>query len=264
MQTTHFSSKSPVKFSIAAHSGQPDDMPWMKLALQQAERAAQAGEVPIGAVVVLNDEEIAAAHNAPISKNDACAHAEIQAIQHACQSIGNYRLGAQATLYVTLQPCLMCLGAIFHARIGRVVVGCAQSRYNGDLSETLASFEKSEAWHPCRFETGCMADESENLLSRFFKAHRKQREQVISDLASLLHLPNVNKDSIEELRLLGFLKPEDFLTRGLEQVARDLALRSSELVATQANTQARQQAAILASLCDYFNGEPVRSWKHYL
>lgn len=95
----------------------------MKLALQQAGLAAEKGEVPIGAVVVMNGEQIAAAHNAPISKNDACAHAEIQAIQQACLAVGNYRLGAHATLYVTLQPCLMCLGAIFHARIRRVVVG---------------------------------------------------------------------------------------------------------------------------------------------
>lgn len=236
----------------------------MKLALQQAELAANAGEVPIGAVVVINGEQIAAAHNAPISSNDPCAHAEIQAIQQACKAVGNYRLGAQASLYVTLQPCLMCLGAILHARMGRVVVGCAQSRYNGDLSEALAVFEKSEAWHPCRFETACMANESEKLLSSFFKAHRKQREQVVSELDSLMHLPNVNKDSIEELALLGFRKPEDFLAIGLEQVANALAIRSSELRAMQAIKQTQQQAAILASLCDYFNGEPVRSWKQYL
>lgn len=236
----------------------------MKLALQQAGLAAETGEVPIGAVVVMNGEQIAAAHNAPISNNDACAHAEIQAIRQACQAAGNYRLGAQATLYVTLQPCLMCLGAIFHARIGRVVVGCVQSRYNGDLGEALALFEKSEAWHPCRFETGCMAAESESLLGNFFKAHRKQREQVVSELDSLMHLPNVNKESLEELARLGFQKPDDFLRIGLEQVANLLASRSKELRAMQTSRQTQQQAAILASLCDYFNGEPVRSWKQYL
>jgi tRNA(Arg) A34 adenosine deaminase TadA len=264
MQATNSSNPLSVKFSLATHAGQAEDLQWMKLALQQAELAAQSGEVPIGAVLVLNGEKIAAAHNAPISRNDACAHAEIQTIQQACQAIGNYRLGAQATLYVTLQPCLMCLGAILHARIGRVVVGCAQSRYNGDLGEALAVFEKSKAWHPCRFETACMADESEKLLSGFFKAHRKQREQVVSELASLMHLPNVNKTSIEELARLGYTTPEHFLRRGLDQVACDLALRSSELKGIKANDQAQQQAAILASLCDYFNGEPVRSWKQYL
>jgi tRNA(adenine34) deaminase len=264
MQATHSSNAQPVKFSLHAHTGQADDMHWMRLALQQAELASQAGEVPIGAIVVINGEQIAAAHNAPISKNDACAHAEIQAIQQACQAVGNYRLGALATLYVSLQPCLMCLGAIFHARIGRVVVGCAQSRYNGDLGEALALFEKSEAWHPCRFELGCMAAESESLLSNFFKAHRKQREQVIRELESLMHLPNVNKDSIEELARLGFHRPQDLLKSGLEQVANALGSRSKELRAMQTSRQTQQQAAILASLCDYFNGEPVRSWKQYL
>ena len=117
----------------------------MKLALQQAELAAQSGEVPIGAVLVLNGEKIAAAHNAPISRNDACAHAEIQAIQQACQAIGNYRLGAQATLYVTLQPCLMCLGAILHARIGRVVVGCDALANPGRSSfDTYITLERTD------------------------------------------------------------------------------------------------------------------------
>lgn len=264
MQATHSSNTLPVKFFLAAHDGQADDITWMKLALQQAALADQAGEVPIGAVIVLDGKQIAAAHNAPISKNDPCAHAEIQAIQQACQAAGSYRLGAQSTLYVTLQPCLMCLGALLHARIGRVVVACAQSRYNGDLGEALAMFEKSEAWHPCRFETGCMAAESESMLSNFFKARRKQREQVVRELASLMHLPNVNKGSIEELAQLGFQKPEDFLSRGLEQVASALASRSSELKTLQPDKNTRQQAAILDSLCDYFNGETVRSWKQYL
>jgi tRNA(Arg) A34 adenosine deaminase TadA len=253
-------SKLPGKFSIQAHQGQADDMPWMELALQQARLAAQAGEVPIGAAIVIDGKAIAQAHNAPVSLNDACAHAEIQAIRRACQTAGNYRLGAQATLYVTLQPCLMCIGAILHARIGRVVVGCAQSRYNGDLKQSLLLFEQAQAWHPCVFETGCMAQESEELLGSFFKARRKQREQAIADLVSLLHLPNANKQTIEELAQLGFTVPQDLLRTGLERVCETLAERSSALKAGQHT----QQAAILASLCDYFNGEPVRSWKQYL
>jgi tRNA(Arg) A34 adenosine deaminase TadA len=253
-------SKLPGKFSIQAHQGQADDMPWMELALQQARLAALGGEVPIGAAIVMDGKAIAQAHNAPVSLNDACAHAEIQAIRQACQTAGNYRLGAQATLYVTLQPCLMCIGAILHARIGRVVVGCAQSRYNGDLKQSLSVFEQAQAWHPCVFETGCMAQESEELLGSFFKARRKQREQTIADLGSLLHLPNANKQTIEELAQLGFTVPQDLLQTGLEQVCEALAERSSVLKAGQHT----QQAAILASLCDYFSGEPVRSWKQYL
>lgn len=250
----------PKKFPLNPHGGQVADVPWMQLALEQARAAAAEGEVPIGAVLVINGEAIAATHNSPISKNDACAHAEIQAIQQACKSISNYRLGVHATLYVTLQPCLMCLGAILHARIGRVVIGCAQSRYNGNLSDTLAVFEKSEAWHPCQFETGCLGDECESILGSFFKTRRKQREQAVAELASLLNLPNANKETLLELAQLGYHCPQDILNRGLEQVATDLAQRSNALK----SGQALQQAAILASLCDYFNGEPVRSWKQYL
>lgn len=248
------------KFPISAHVAQAGDLSWMQLALEQAENAAAAGEVPIGAVIVANGQLLASAHNAPISNHDACAHAEIQAIQKACQTTGNYRLGSNATLYVTLQPCLMCLGAILHARIGRVVVGCAQSRYNDNLENALQLFEQSQAWHPCRFETACMAAECEAVLTQFFKAHRKQREQAVRELAGLMNLPNVNKNTMEILAQLGFRQPEDILQRGLDQVAGELKAHSSKLLAAQEH----QQAAILASLCDYFSGEPVRSWKQYL
>ncbi|MCR2746951.1 nucleoside deaminase [Limnobacter parvus] len=248
------------KFPVQANPGSAEDHQWMQLALAQANLAAFAGEVPIGAVVVQGGKVIASAHNAPISKNDACAHAEIQVIQQACQAVGNYRLGAQATMYVTLQPCLMCLGAILHARIGRVVVGCSQSRYNSDLRNALKAFEESQAWHPCSFETGCMDTECETVLTSFFQNRRRQREQSIRELAGLMHLPNVNKETIVELAHLGYSTPEDFLQLGLEKVADDLALRARTLK----DTQATQQAAILASLCDYFKGEPVRSWKQYL
>lgn len=264
MQNSLPSNNLSTKFVVTAHAGQEEDNNWMKVALQQAEQAAQAGEVPIGAIIAVNGKAIAAAHNAPISKNDACAHAEIQAIQQACHALGNYRLGAQATLYVTLQPCLMCLGAILHARIGRVVIGCEQSRYNGNLREALAVFERSEAWHPCKFETGCLASQCESGLSTFFKAQRKQREQTVQELASLMHLPNVNKETLLELQRMGFDKPQDFLNHGLERVAAELTKRSAELKSEQASEKSRQQAAILASLCDYFKGEAVRSWKHYL
>ena len=254
------SSNTNTKFPVTAHVAQAEDFRWMKLALDQAENAAEAGEVPIGAVIVSNGQLMASAHNAPISRNDACAHAEIQAIQQACQASGNYRLGPQATLYVTLQPCLMCLGAILHARIGRVVVGCSRSRYNDNLENALQLFEQSQAWHPCQFETDCMAAECETVLTQFFKAHRKQREEAVRDLASLMNLPNVNKNTVEILGQLGYRQAEDILQRGLEQVVGELKVHSAKLLVAQE----RQQAAILASLCDYFNGEPVRSWKQYL
>ena len=254
------SSNTNTKFPVTAHVAQAEDFRWMKLALDQAENAAESGEVPIGAVIVANGQLMASAHNAPISRNDACAHAEIQAIQQACQASGNYRLGPQATLYVTLQPCLMCLGAILHARIGRVVVGCSQSRYNDNLENALQLFEQSQAWHPCQFETDCMAAECESVLTQFFKSHRKQREQAVRELAGLINLPNVNKNTVEILAQLGYRQADDIVRRGLDQVASELKLHSIKLLASQE----LQQGAILASLCDYFNGEPVRSWKQYL
>ena len=232
----------------------------MQQALAEAKHALSLDEVPVGAVIVCKNQIIARGHNLTETLTDVTAHAEIQAIRQACNAAGSYRLGTQATLYVTLQPCLMCIGAILHARIGRVVVGCAQSRYNGDLKQSLQLFEQAQAWHPCVFETGCMAQQSEELLAGFFKARRKQREQTIADLANLLHLPNANKQTIEELAQLGFNTPQDFLQVGLEQTSQLLAQRSNALKASQHT----QQAAILASLCDYFNGEPVRSWKQYL
>jgi len=245
----------------------------MRTAIAQARQAANVGEVPIGAALVLEGELLAQAHNAPVSTNNACAHAEIRVIEAACKAVGNYRLGSLATLYVTLQPCLMCLGAIMHARIGRVVIGCAQSRFNGDLSKTLEIFEHGDAWHPCRFETGCMAEPCEQILSEFFKTRRTQRLQAIEALANLMHLPNVNKGTLQELEALGIRAPADLLTHGLEPLIHLLEQRSAELKRQQSaakepvhhSTQhAAQQAAILASLCDYFRGEPVRSWKLYL
>jgi tRNA(adenine34) deaminase len=253
-------SKSTHKFTVIPFTAQADDLHWMALALDQAEKAAQAGEVPIGAVVVADNQVLASAHNAPISRQDACAHAEIQAIRLACQAAGNYRLGSSATLYVTLQPCLMCLGAIMHARIGRVVVGCSQSRYNDNLENSLQLFEQSQAWHPCLFETGCMAAECESVLHRFFKTRRKQRELSVRELADLLNLPNANKSTLAVLAQLGYRQPDDLLQRGLEHVISELTAHRAQLLASHEY----QQAAILASLCDYFNGEPVRSWKQYL
>jgi len=210
MQTRKLSDK----FSILAHHGQPEDMPWMELALQQARLAAQAGEVPIGAVVVIDGKAIAHAHNAPVTLNDACAHAEIQAIRHACQAVGNYRLGAQATLYVTLQPCLMCVGAILHARIGRVVVGCSHSRYNGDLKQSLSVFEQAQAWHPCVFETACMAQESEELLGNFLKCAANKEKKPLLIWPALCTCPMPTNKQLTNLRNLAFTLRKIFCKPG--------------------------------------------------
>ena len=104
-----------------------EDTRWMQAALQQAQRAADMGEVPVGAVVVRNGEIIGTGYNQPVATHDPSAHAEVQALRDAARRLGNYRLD-NCTLYVTLEPCAMCAGAILHARLARVVWGAAEPR----------------------------------------------------------------------------------------------------------------------------------------
>ncbi|WP_286749585.1 tRNA adenosine(34) deaminase TadA, partial [Marinobacter sp. UBA2688] len=114
-------------------AGTDDDYSWMKRALQLARQAGAAGEVPVGAVVVLDGREIGAGYNAPISGCDPTAHAEIRALRDAARRAGNYRLPG-ATLYVTLEPCTMCVGAIVHSRISRLVYGAAEPKAGAVVS----------------------------------------------------------------------------------------------------------------------------------
>ena len=111
----------------AATAPSPDDAHWMGLALAQARLAAEAGEVPVGAVVVKDGQCIASGRNAPIAGHDPTAHAEVQALREAARVLGNYRLDG-CTLYVTLEPCAMCSGAMLHARLARVVYGAPDPR----------------------------------------------------------------------------------------------------------------------------------------
>lgn len=247
------------KFPVTPHRLQGDDLQWMQLALGQAQEAARAGEVPIGAVLVREGELLAKAHNTPISTHNPCAHAEIKAIEEACQRVQDYRLGTNVTLYVTLQPCIMCLGAILHARIGRVVIGCPQSRFN-DLKESLELFDRNEAWHPCKFETGCMQEECQQVLSGFFQQRRQSRVQSLEQLESLLHLPNVNKQTQLLLNAMGYQSGADIVKVGLDKAAQDM-----HQIALEHKAQGHvQQAAIFESLQDFFKGEPAKSWKHYV
>ncbi len=151
-----------------------DDIKYMKLALQQAEKAAENGEVPVGAVVVLSDEQIFAAHNAPISLHDPSAHAEMQVIRAACQTTGNYRL-TDATLYVTLEPCSMCAGAIVHARIRRVVYGAADPK-TGAVESLYQLLSDSRLNHAPQITSGVEAEACSELLKSFFKARRKNSQ----------------------------------------------------------------------------------------
>ena len=148
------------------------DEAMMRLALDQARMAAAAGETPVGAVVVdpRSGEVIAAAHNAPISRADPTAHAEILAMRAAAERVGNYRL-TDLTLVVTLEPCAMCAGAISPARIGRLVFGAADAKGGAVLHGPRFFGQPTCHWRP-QVDGGVMAEESAELLRSFFKARR--------------------------------------------------------------------------------------------
>ena len=143
---------------------------WMKRALELAEQAEALGEVPVGAVIVKNNQLIAEGFNQPISQNDPSAHAEIIAMRTAGKLLDNYRL-VDTTLYVTLEPCAMCAMAMVHARIGTVVFATSEPRTGagGSLYQLLQHAGHN---HQVQIIDGIMQEESAALLKRFFKARR--------------------------------------------------------------------------------------------
>jgi tRNA(adenine34) deaminase len=147
-----------------------DDERWMRLALEEAALAQAAGEVPIGAVVVRGEELLALAHNEPIALSDPTAHAEILAIRRAAAAIGNYRLTG-ATLFVTIEPCLMCAGALLQARIGRVVFGAADPK-NGAVVSLYRIFADSRWNHTVAVTEGVLKGACSEILSGFFREKR--------------------------------------------------------------------------------------------
>jgi len=148
-----------------------DDAGFMREALAQAARAEAEGEVPVGAVVVLDGTIIGSGFNAPISMHDPTAHAEIRAMRAASAAVGNYRL-AGATLYVTLEPCAMCAGAIMHARIGRLVYGAPDPK-TGACGSVVNLFAEARLNHHAVVESGLLAEECGAALRRFFQARRR-------------------------------------------------------------------------------------------
>jgi tRNA(Arg) A34 adenosine deaminase TadA len=217
------------------------DLTHMQLALAQAQAAFDAQEVPIGAVLTYQGQVVAQAHNHTHAAQNPCLHAELLAIQLACTALGRARLGPEAVLYVTLAPCLMCLGAILHARIGRVVLACAQSRFTDDLPTVLGVFESSPAWHPCVFEHGCMASASTALLQEFFAQRRPSREALLQTLQTLAHLPNVNAHTLALLHAQGFCTGADLLSPSL---AHTLGVLQCLSVDCQQQGDAKQAAAV--------------------
>ncbi|MEK5757905.1 tRNA adenosine(34) deaminase TadA [Acinetobacter variabilis] len=150
---------------------------WMRLAYEQAALAAEQGEIPVGAVIVSQNQVIGRGYNAPISLNDPTAHAEIVALREACQNLKNYRLPEDAVLYVTLEPCTMCVGALVHSRISRVVFGTNEPKA-GSLVSARKLFETGYYNHVFPFDSGCMQQQCAEQLSAFFKLRREQKRQL--------------------------------------------------------------------------------------
>ena len=142
----------------------------MRHALALACRAQEEGEVPVGAVVVLDEKIVGEGWNRPISASDPSAHAEIQAMRAAAATRKNYRL-VGTTLYVTLEPCAMCVGAMFHARVRRVVFGAADPK-TGAAGSTLNLFQEKRLNHHALVQGGVLAEECGALLSGFFASRR--------------------------------------------------------------------------------------------
>ena len=142
----------------------------MRQALALAERAAGEGEVPIGAVVVLDDEAIGEGWNRPIGSHDPTAHAEVVALRDAARRLGNYRLTG-ATLYVTLEPCLMCAGAMVHARVSRLVFGASDPK-RGAAHGDCAALRLPGLNHRIEVEGGVLEAECGTRLQEFFRARR--------------------------------------------------------------------------------------------
>ena len=142
----------------------------MTLALKQAEAAAQAGEVPVGAVLIAEGEVLAEAHNRSISAQDPTAHAEILALRAAAISRQNYRL-PRTTLYVTIEPCMMCVGALIHARIDQLVFGAREPRSGAVISQQNL-LDITNLNHKVRYREGVLAEECGNIMQVFFQSRR--------------------------------------------------------------------------------------------
>jgi tRNA(adenine34) deaminase len=147
-----------------------EDARYVDLALVEARRAADAGEVPIGAVVVLDGMVIARAHNAPITLHDPTAHAEVLALRAAARETGNYRL-ERTIVYTTVEPCLMCCGALVHARVARLVYGAADPKA-GAAASLYRILDDGRLNHRVEVTAGVRAEECAALLTEFFRARR--------------------------------------------------------------------------------------------
>jgi tRNA(adenine34) deaminase len=147
---------------------------FMRVALEEARRALGLGEVPIGAVVVVGDAIVARGCNQPITAVDPTAHAEVLALRTAAAAVGNYRL-TDAVLYVTIEPCLMCVGALVHARVREVVFGAAEPK-TGALVSTVGGADLPGLNHRFGVTGGVLEDECRDLLQAFFRERRRRMQ----------------------------------------------------------------------------------------
>ncbi|MFW6160916.1 MAG: tRNA adenosine(34) deaminase TadA [Acidobacteriota bacterium] len=148
------------------------DEAYIRIALKEAVKAQEKGEVPVGAIIIKEGEIISKAYNRPLSLSDPTAHAEILAIRRACRKLNNYRLNG-CILYVTLEPCAMCLGAMIQARISRLVFGAKDPK--GGAVESIISFPLEKLNHSFEIRGGVLAEECGKILVDFFKAKRENK-----------------------------------------------------------------------------------------
>ena len=148
-----------------------NDEKWMKIAISEANLAINKGEIPVGAVLIQDGNLIAKAHNQPILNHDPTAHAEVEVLRKAGRKLKNYRLSG-STLYVTLEPCAMCLGAIMHARVERIVYGASDPKTGVCGSKTDLTSE-SFFTHKVKVDGGVLEEENKEILQLFFKSKRK-------------------------------------------------------------------------------------------
>ena len=146
------------------------DEQFMKLALQEAQKSQEMNEVPVGAIIIMNGEVISKSHNKSISQNDPTSHAEINALRNAANKVGNYRLTG-ATLYVTLEPCAMCYGAIVHSRIPRLVFGAYDPK-TGVCGTSYNLHEQAFLNHTPKITGGVLEEDCSLILKDFFKDRR--------------------------------------------------------------------------------------------
>lgn len=179
-----------------------NDAHWMQLALQEAQLAAQEGEVPVGAVVVRHGQLLATGRNASIRQNDPTAHAEVVALRAAAQVVGNYRLD-DATLYVTLEPCPMCAGALLHARVGRVVFAAADPK-TGAAGSVVNVFANPALNHQTQVEQGLLADVCAHVMKQFFQVRRVNPSPLRDDA---LRTPDSAFAGLSDCPALDFFTP---------------------------------------------------------